>query len=260
MNHKSNTFGESVYPHYKTTIMQNSNYKTFLISFALLFSSWAFGQDECVSYILGEEGVTLEHTNYDKKDKVTGRQQSTVIDISTEGGVTHYTVHAKYFDKKEDLVHESDLKMECENGKFTIDFESLVDASLKEVKTKMEELENVEITVESDPVTIPSDPKVGEELDKGEVVVTIKIMSMEMVTSVRDIERKVTAIENVTTPAGSFECVKIESVREIKSSMGGNQQISSIEYFAKNIGLVKSLTLDKKGNVETKTVLTRINK
>lgn len=65
---------------------------------------------------------------------------------------------------------------------------------------------------------------------------------------------KMLGTESVTVPAGTYDCVKI-SYAMVMSTPNGNDKRNIIEWYAKDLGLVKSAETDKKGNVTSETVL-----
>ena len=68
-------------------------------------------------------------------------------------------------------------------------------------------------------------------------------------------EGKVKGTESITTPAGTFDCFKLTYTMKI--NMGADSQKYYVtEWYAKGIGLVKSVNADKKGNVISSEELT----
>jgi hypothetical protein len=72
-------------------------------------------------------------------------------------------------------------------------------------------------------------------------------------------ERKVDAEENVTTPAGSFNCFRVSFVTTSKGGIGGGTT-RSIMWYAKDVGLVKTENTSENGKLIGRQVLTRIEK
>ena len=70
-------------------------------------------------------------------------------------------------------------------------------------------------------------------------------------------EGKFLGTETVTVPAGTYDCIKI-SYSMVMSSPEGNEKRNITDWYAKGIGLVKSIETDKKGNVNSEDVLTEI--
>jgi hypothetical protein len=71
----------------------------------------------------------------------------------------------------------------------------------------------------------------------------VKMMTMTVVVT----NRKVEAVENITVPAGTYECYKI--TYDIESKMMFKVQTKAVEWYSMNIGLVKSETYDQKGKL-----------
>jgi len=79
---------------------------------------------------------------------------------------------------------------------------------------------------------------------------------MNMTISITN--RKVEAVENVTTPAGTFECYKISY--DIATKMMINVKMKGTEWYAKNVGLVKSESYNNDGKLMGSNLLTGLTK
>ncbi|MDR2894422.1 MAG: hypothetical protein LBU97_03050 [Alistipes sp.] len=99
----------------------------------------------------------------------------------------------------------------------------------------------------------PSDMAVGYT---HEYSFTIKMMGMDAVTS--GIEKAV-ARESVTTPAGTFDCVKTESAMTVKV-MGQTQQMKVVSWIARGVGAVKTETHDNAGSLMASQTLVSLKK
>ena len=72
-------------------------------------------------------------------------------------------------------------------------------------------------------------------------------------------EAKYDGYETVKVPAGDFECIKIVYVQNVK--MGTNKQKSYITaWYAPGVGLVRSVSADKKGTETSRTDVSHIKK
>ena len=71
--------------------------------------------------------------------------------------------------------------------------------------------------------------------------------------------RKVEGTETITTPAGTYNCVKYSSDTEVSSTMFKSKSKSTM-YMAKNVGMVKMESYDDKGKLQTKQLLTSFGK
>lgn len=218
----------------------------------LLGTSNLFSQ-ECVFYSPVEKGTVLKHSNYDKKDKLTGTSTQTVIDNYVEEGVQTVKIRNEYQDVEMDSVFVSELEMKCKDGRYYVDMESYIGEST------LTPYSNMETTFEVENMTIPAEMKAGETLDNGKVTVTISNNGMKIMTiSVNISNRKVEAKEDISTPAGTFECYKISY--DISTKMIITIKASIVEWYAKNIGVIRSESYNKKGKLTGYTVLTGFQK
>lgn len=65
--------------------------------------------------------------------------------------------------------------------------------------------------------------------------------------------------ETITTPAGTYNCVKYSSDTEVSSTMFKSKSKSTM-YMAKNVGMVKMESYDDKGKLQSKQLLTSFGK
>jgi len=223
-----------------------------LAAFLITGNSILFSQ-ECVFYSPVEKGAVLTYSNFDKKDKLTGTTTQTVIDNYNEEGAQVIKLRNEYQGVDMDSAFVRELKMKCKDGKYYMDMESYIGEST------LTPYSNMETTIEVDNMTIPAKLKAGEMLDNGGVTVTIsnngmKIMKISVIVS----NRKVEAQENITTQAGTFECYKISY--DISTKMLITIKASNVEWYAKNVGVVRSESYNKKGKLTGYTLLTGYQK
>ena len=80
-----------------------------------------------------------------------------------------------------------------------------------------------------------------------------------MTMTIKILNRKVESKESITTPAGTFSCFKITYDMESSTKIMGmntNVKLSSIDYLAEGIGVVKTESYDKKGELSGYSLLT----
>ena len=223
-----------------------------LAAFFMLGISNLFSQ-ECVFYSPVEKGTVLKHSNYDKKDKLTGTTTQTVIDNYVEEGTQVIKLRNEYQGVDMDSVFMTELELKCKDGKYYVDMESYIGEST------LTPYSDMETTFEVENMTIPAELKVGEVLDNGKITVTISNNGMKILTiSVNISNRKVEAKEDITTRAGTFECYKISY--DISTKMLITIKASTVEWYAKNVGVVRSESYNKKGKLTGYTVLTEFQK
>lgn len=104
---------------------------------------------------------------------------------------------------------------------------------------------------------LPGDPDLlSQKVANQSIKVNIATQSMSMNLW----EVKYLGYEDVEVPAGKFEqCLKVSYVIR-QTSPEGNEKQYVTEWYAKEVGVVKSVNADKKGNVVAEQVLKSIQK
>ncbi|MBK3518984.1 TapB family protein [Carboxylicivirga marina] len=211
----------------------------FFLSVALLLLQLTLTEaQDCKAYIPFEKGTISEMTNYDKKGKVVGIVTQHVSQVESKGNTTTFTVHQKFEDpkSKEELV-ENEMTFKCIDGEFYIDMNGYID------KKQMEAYEGMEVKLSMDEISIPSSYKIGENLKDGYIKMEVNGGPFPINMTVNVVNRLIVAEEELTTPAGTFDCVKISQDIVTKSIV--NIKISSVEWYAEGVGVVKTETIKK---------------
>ncbi|MBP6979386.1 MAG: hypothetical protein KBB71_13860 [Lentimicrobiaceae bacterium] len=215
---------------------------------AAIFSFAAFSQD-CDAYFPMKEGAYLETKSYDAKDKLQGITKMTVLQKQTAGARTSVTTEVKSYDEKEKELMNTQMEVYCEDGVFYIDMKKFLD------QKTMESFEGMEVAMETENMEFPSSLQVGQTLKDARITVSASTGGMKLFSmNVWITNRKVEAIEDITTPAGTFSCYKITSDVETKMMM--KISVKSVEWYAKNMGTVRSESYNEKGKMTGYTVLT----
>jgi len=215
--------------------------KLICLVMAILF----FGQkinlkaQNCEAYFPMKVGSSWEMKNYDEKDKLTGTTKSKVTKSDGDATSIVATIFYEMFDNKNALSATGDYVAKCSNGAFTVNMKNMLNS-----KT-LEAYKDMEVTIAGDDIEMPVNPTVGQTLKDATLTLTVTGMAMMNMT-IKLYNRKVAAIETVTTPAGTFEkCVKI--TYNAKTHMMFDIETSGAEWYAKGIGMVKSESFDAKG-------------
>lgn len=227
--------------------------KILLLTAVLLMGTVNLFSQECVFYSPVEKGTVLTYSNFDKKDILTGTTTQTVIDNYIEEGTQVIKLRNEYQGVDMDSAFVREFEMKCKDGKYYVDMESYIGEST------LTPYSNMETTIEVDNMTIPANLKAGEMLDNGGVTATISNNDMKIMTiSILISNRKVEAKEEITTQAGTFECYKISY--DISTKMLITIKASNVEWYAKNVGVVRSESYNKKGKLTGYTLLTGLKK
>ncbi len=230
----------------------------FFSSFFSLNSTLSLAQSQetkdCNGYFAYQTGTKMELTMYDKKDKV-----STVLKYQVEkstpttNGIDVFFSNQTY-DNKGKLVVKGDFDMQCKDGQ--------IYADVRNIASDIAPAADAEVSITGDKLTYPHNLTAGQKLDdvNCQIKQTMSGSGMTLLTVTMNItNRKVEGFETITTPAGTFECVKISYDYDTKVAFV-KKQGRSVEYLAKGVGLVKVESFDKKGKKESSQLLTKLEK
>jgi hypothetical protein len=222
-----------------------------LLAFVGLFPL-TFGQD-CKLYYPAVENAQLEYKNFDKKNKLTGSSKQLVKGIKSGPNSMVATIEAEYFDSKGTSQGKAEMTARCEKGVFYIDMKNYMN------QQSMESYKDMEMSIEGGSLEMPSKFDVGDVLKPGEMKMIFSANGMTFMTmSIGITNRKVEAIQDVITDAGTFKCYKISY--DVNTKMGISVSAKGVEYFNEDIGMIKSETFDKKGELQGYSVLCSLKK
>jgi len=211
------------------------------------------GQDDCSLYNVYRVGSSFKMVHYDKKGKASGVTETTIasLDKIPKG---FSMVFRQKFSNLEDYSFENEYESKCVDGVLYVNLSKMMDPST------MQAYENMEFETVADEVSIPMDALPGDQLDDGSLTVAINTGTpVKMTMSFYMTNRQVAGKETITTPAGTFECLKI--TYDLQSQIGFIKVSSSVvEYVSENKWTIRTETYNKKGKLESYSVIEEINK
>jgi len=204
---------------------------------------------DCTFFFPMEEGTIIELNHYNKKGKITGTTRQEIIDKQISAGAIQLTTKNTFFDEKGEELMSSELTMACKDGVFTFDMDQFLNDEM------LAGIEDMEFSIEGDNLEFPSKMSVGDILKDGKISLIVEGMPMmNMTTTVHN--RKVEAIENVTTEAGSFECYKISY--DVLTDAMIDIRMKGIEWIARDVGAIRTETYNKNGKLTGYTELVKL--
>jgi hypothetical protein len=226
-----------------------ATFKLALIGLSvLILAKYTVAQD-CEAFYPMKEGAYVEMKSYDEKNKLTGTVKNTVIKKEVMGNNVTAVVDVKSYDDKDKLTFTNQIEMSCKDGVFYIDMKNFMDPQ------STESMKDMQVSMQSENLEIPSNMQPGLMLKDGSLTMSIETGAMKMAgLTIRIINRKVEAIENVTCPAGSYSCYKISQDIETKTMFKNTTK--SVTWYAKDVGAVRSETYNSKGKLMGYSVLT----
>lgn len=231
----------------------------------------ACGMAASAQYFCTEQGKVMIYKamKYDKKDSVETVIQATTMNVETaaDGQITA-RVEDVQSDANNPLLEIKSYSTYIYNPQSDIttviamtadDFKNTLLTLIKEsamangqYMSEMELADIEKVMSAKGQIEFTIDPKaeVGAKIPNS----TLRLSAGQLTMSMNFWEGKFLGTESVTTEAGTFDCVKISYVRRM-SSPGGNEKNNITEWYAKGVGLVRSIDTDKKGNIKEEQVL-----
>ncbi len=220
-----------------------------LTAVGILLVLSAFSSDNCEGYFPYKEGTRLEYTSYDKKGKEEGKMIMTLQDKKTTAAGLEITMATEIIDEKNKEALSGSFGIRCEGDKFYFDMNNMIPAEM------MESLGEMDMEITSDYLEFPSNAVAGQTLPDGTMTIKawmngVNVMNMTVLVT----DRKIEGFEQITTPAGTFDCMKYSFTTTTK--MMFTTTSSSTTWLAKEVGNVKTENYDNKGRLENSSVLT----
>ncbi len=216
-----------------------------------IFANIVVSAQECEAYFPMKVGTQMEMTNYDAKGKVEGKSTLEILEQTVIEGGIGAKVKSVVYDKKDNETLNTTYDIKCVDGVFYMDFRNFMPAESDKMFNGMD------ATIETSYLEFPNNLEVGQTLRDGEMTMSMNSSGMvvfDMTISIKN--RIVEAQENITTPAGSFDCFKISQETTLRTIM--NITTRSITWYAKNIGAVRTENYDRKGKLLGYTEITSI--
>jgi len=200
---------------------------------------------ECTYYFPVKVGATLETKSYNDKDKPVSIAKSIVIEHS--GNKIKFS--SEVSDNKGKSISKGNYEIRCENNEVFLDMSMYLQGVNKDAYPGMD------VKVESKSMSIPAVLAVGQKLNEGEITMKVSNQGFQIMNnSTRIFNRKVEALEDITTPAGTFKCAKI--TYEVETKIMGLIRTKGIQWISSKVGVVKTESYDQKGKLSGYTILT----
>lgn len=226
--------------------------KTLKITILILFVQLTSFAQDCSTFYPFSEGTVSTITSYNKNGKVSGMQEITITEVGIINGYTTAIASSILKDKKGSIITETSLDVTCKNDSVEIDITSLMSPDL------FNQFKGMETEITGTNVVLPNNLAVNDELPNAEMQMKIDMSGITMNMNVALIDRKVVAQENLTTPAGTFDCYVIEYTSKVK--MGATSTSKAKQWIAKGVGLVKQEGYNKKEKLMWYSLLTAFSK
>lgn len=222
--------------------------KLFVILFAIFIFQKTTNAQTC-GYLLLKNNAEVEMSMFDKKGNPSGK---IIYQVLSSNG-TEAKVKSKVFNEKGKELTNAEGIYKCDGNNFSVEMKAMLPGD----QAKSMNMKDMEVKTNNATLNYPTTLTVGSKLADNEFTADtytggMKLMSMGLKVTDRKVEGK----ESIVTPAGKFDCYKITSNQSIKSIFNFNMQ--TIEWFAPNIGVIKT-EVYRKGDLTSTTTITKIS-
>ncbi len=233
------------------------SFQTILALFFLLILNPAgLHSQQCDYFIPLRENTGMEFQTFNMRDRLQGSQEMTVTRVESDGEEVTAIIRTKIFDRRNNMEHEGEYSVTCSGNQMSIDIESMMDP------TMMEEFQKMDLTIEGQDLIIPAQLSEGQTLPDAAMTMTVSNAGMTLMEmNMKITNRKVEGREQITVPAGEYDCYKISYETHTESRAAGmpfSNTIKTIEYHAPNVGVVRTEMFDQKGRPQGYTVLSKV--
>ncbi len=224
----------------------------------VLFLAFMF----CASFILNaqlayfpSEGTVLTYHNLDKKGKIESKIVYKVESVKQSGENAEVTYFVESYGKKDELVFKDRITFKKEGDKLFFDMSNFVNKGAFQQNGEIP----ATVEIEGNSLEVPINGTAGQSLPDANMTIASDMGFVKLKMTTNIVNRKVDNIEDLTVPAGTFNCMKISGDVSGKI-LGMNMSGKSVQWYSSGIGMVKSETYDKKGELSGSMVLVAVSK
>ncbi|HNW98333.1 MAG TPA: hypothetical protein PKK00_07990 [Bacteroidales bacterium] len=239
--------------------MKSKNLLSVLFTFLFVSALTMLAKSQtCNAYYSLSNGNEFEMTNYNAKDKVTGKTINKISDVTTTTEGTMAKVETTTKNEKDEVEATTNSSIKCNGDKMYIEMKSFLPAQ------SSKQFEGMDIKSDATWMELPQNLTVGMTLQ--DATGTISMYSNGTLFSTMKItvsNRKVESQESITTTAGTYTCYKITQDMTMETITMGITipvNIKSVEYHAVGVGSVKTESYNKDGKLMGYSMLTKVTK
>lgn len=198
------------------------------------------------AFFPSKSGTKMTYQSFDKKGKVASQTIYTVKEVTGSGDHFKVTYQVESLDAKGNKVFIDEVSVKQEGDKMYFDMSNFLNKSAFQQNGEIPP--SVEITGNN--MELPLVPVPGTSLPDANVAMSMKMGFINLKMAVNVLNRRVEAVEDVAVKAGTYNAFKISG--DVNGTiLGVKVNTRSIDWYSYGIGVVKSESYDKKGNLET---------
>lgn len=210
----------------------------------------------CVYFLPLQQGKGAQYQVFNFRNNLTGTVEFSIDSIANADGAVFAFVNCRNLDKKGEEIAEWVYEYKCASGVLILDPVFMIGPDI------LEQYKDKDIETERSGLYISSSLQMGQRLEDGGCLMKIFETNLKLAEmDLRCSDRKVVAMDTVTCPAGIFPCYKIATTTLLTVTtpfLSYTVEMSVNEYFAENIGWVKTENFNTRGKLLGYSLLNRL--
>jgi len=207
------------------------------------------------AFFPSKTGTKLTYQSFDKKGKLSGETIYTVKDISGSGDKYTVVYGVEHLDDKGNRSFIDEIKIIQDGDKMYCDMSNFLNKAAFQQNGEIP----ATIDITGNNMEIPLIPIPGDSLPDASVTMAMKMGFINLKMTVNLTNRKVESLEDVQVKAGSFNAFKLTG--NVSGTIVGIKiNNKSAEWYAYGIGVIRSESYDKKGDLQSAMELVKIEK
>jgi hypothetical protein len=222
--------------------------KRLFVAIFCLFVFNSLMAQNCVSYFPTSETSRWQIDIFNEKDNKCETVTGKVLSKESKEGILQIKVENTSYNLDNSVKDKYVYTYMCKNNLFFIDIKSLLDP-----KT-FNEYKEFDLAITGDSIELPPNMMSGQSLKDFTIKLSFTNRGINVFScTLKSLNRKVAAVESVTTSAGTFECAKVTYTLENATYL--KTQTIVTEWWAAETGLVKSTVFNLKKKQVSRTEL-----
>lgn len=198
-------------------------------------------------------GTVMEYKGIFEKTDSVFYVQKKILGVTGDGLNCSIESLSTSMDQNQVVIDSLIWAAVIKDGALIIDHAEKMKKSMLKTLGNLPKEEIPEIKTSGEGPLLPKMLTVGEHLASSEQSVSVLIMNTSILVS----DREVSSLETIRTPAGEFECYKInESVTTASMGRSGKKFITS--WYSRGIGMVKEETYDSQHRLMVTLTLNKL--
>jgi len=209
----------------------------------------------CNTYYFMKAHSTVEQSHFDDKGKLSLRTEYKVGDVKSVDNGVESALMQKVFDTKGKVISEGTANIRCDGDNLFMDMKLTMPAG------PVAPGGNIEANTKKVYLPYPKNLKAGDKLENAQFSMSLDQGSMVQTIELFVRNRQAEAEESITTPAGTWKCIKITFDMEIVTRTAGIRipiRMKGSEWYAPGFGVVKTESFNKKGKLAGTSEITSI--